>query len=36
MQSQMAKSGASQDIKVKRAEFKTITNKGANMQASQI
>lgn len=36
MQSQMAKSGASQDIIVKRAEFKTITNKGANMQASQI
>lgn len=36
MQSKMAKSGASQDIIVKRAEFKTITNKGANMQASQI
>ncbi|WP_436950956.1 ABC transporter permease [Staphylococcus shinii] len=36
MQSQMAKSGASQDITVKRAEFKTLINNGANMQASQI
>ncbi|MBO3065536.1 MULTISPECIES: YhgE/Pip domain-containing protein [Staphylococcus] len=36
MQSQMAKSGASQDVTVKRAEFKTLINNGANMQASQI
>lgn len=36
MQSQMAKSGASQDITASRAEFKTLTNSGANMQASQI
>ena len=36
MQSQMVKSGASQDITVKRAEFKTLINNGANMQASQI
>ncbi|WP_426704611.1 YhgE/Pip domain-containing protein [Staphylococcus shinii] len=36
MESQMAKSGASQDVTVKRAEFKTLINNGANMQASQI
>lgn len=36
MQQKMAQESSNQDITVKQAQFKTLTNSGANMQASQM
>lgn len=36
MQQKMAQESSNQDITVKQAKFKTLTNSGANMQASQM
>ncbi|ANQ65041.1 ABC transporter permease [Staphylococcus equorum] len=36
MQQKMAQESSNQDITVKQAHFKTLTNSGANMQASQM
>ena len=36
MQQKMAQESSNQNITVKQAQFKTLTNSGANMQASQM